>query len=261
MGLLGALKGVGDAAASVGQTGVNYSFQQERDKTEEMRQRAIAKYQQQLGDESFTARNDVTASQNRQAMAAQAEVDAAKEASRRDFETGMKAYDTSAKLNELAQENEYKRDAATIKADADERLERIKVGGDLGTGKPTTAAKEYQEMLRLGVPPEQARAIAYSGSYKTISDPNTGATVLIDLASGNEAGRFASEDPKNPFGKMSWQPAGARPPSGAAYMPKESSKATLQSIMDDFLGDGSKASKAPPSPPVPERVRSGLIGQ
>jgi len=177
MGKLGVFGGVGQAMTDIGRMGVANAFQSERDAAAEDRQSRIAEYSQNLSDQSWVKRNDITSKQG--AAAASATADA------------QKARDQ--------QQHEYKLDEIEATAAA-----KATTGG-------TNSNKKYQEMLDLGVPEKAARGVAY-GTYKTVTDPATGATVLLDVGdNGKEVGRMAPVDPGKPLGAQQWQPADQQP--------------------------------------------------
>lgn len=92
---------------------------------------------------------------------------------------------------------------------------KARTTGAAESHKPTNSGREYQEMLQLGVPEPVAQGIAY-GTYKTVSDPASGATLIIDLRSNQPVGRMTPSDPGNPYNSpYVWQPtAQQRPQQG-----------------------------------------------
>jgi hypothetical protein len=64
--------------------------------------------------------------------------------------------------------------------------------GSGGSGKGSSYQKKYREMLRLGVPSNVARGVAY-GTIKTIKDEYGYTSAMVDLASGTTIGTISQE--------------------------------------------------------------------
>ncbi|MGY8872237.1 MAG: hypothetical protein ACKVJE_17510 [Pseudomonadales bacterium] len=101
-----------------------------------------------------------------------------------------------------------KPDAGEWKSGGDGLLYNGKTGeskqvGRAGGGKPTNSAKKYQELIDLGTPDDVAKGVAY-GTMKSVSDPNSGSTVVIDLTTNQPIGGFQPVDPNKPFGAAKW---------------------------------------------------------
>mgnify|MGYP001568507915 CR=1 FL=1 len=73
--------------------------------------------------------------------------------------------------------------------------------------RPSGAHQRMQELIAQGVPPDRARAIAYS-AVKEFKDP-LGYPVAIDISGGGELGRM-QRDPANPSQRV-WKTPGAQP--------------------------------------------------
>ncbi len=97
------------------------------------------------------------------------------------------------------------------------------VGGP-GGGKQTESNRKYQEMLSLGTPESVARGVAY-GTLKTVSDPNTGSTSVIDLTTNQAIGGFVSTDISDPDAPIVWQ--------GATPEPKPSERLDVSTMSND----------------------------
>lgn len=69
--------------------------------------------------------------------------------------------------------------------------------------EPSANHKRYEELRAQGLPENVARGIAY-GSYKTVNDPATGATTIIDVATGTEVGSYQRSDPDNFLAPKAW---------------------------------------------------------
>jgi len=108
----------------------------------------------------------------------------------REYQGGLKVVDANQKINQAYAEEDAKN----------------RYGGGLGGGKPTNSAKQYNEMLQLGIPQDVARGISY-GTIKQIQDM-AGNTFLIDVASGQPLGSINQDI----TGGVSWQPAGRPKP-------------------------------------------------
>ena len=72
--------------------------------------------------------------------------------------------------------------------------------------KPTGDQRKYQELLSLGVPENVARGVAY-GAYRNVTDPASGATLIIDLTTNQPIGRMVPSDPSKPYTSgYRWEP-------------------------------------------------------
>lgn len=89
-------------------------------------------------------------------------------------------------------------DKANIDAGAKENVATIK--GDSGTN----SQKKYQELKQMGVPDQIALGSAY-GMIKSVHDPATGATVLVDINTGRSVGRLRQADPANFRSPFEWE--------------------------------------------------------
>lgn len=101
-----------------------------------------------------------------------------------------------------------KPDAGEWKSGGDGLLFNDKTGatknaGGAGGGKPTNNAKKYQELLALGTPDDVAKGVAY-GTMKSITDPNSGSVVVIDLTTNQPIGGFQPINPEDPYGPSKW---------------------------------------------------------
>lgn len=97
-------------------------------------------------------------------------------------------------------------------------------GQQAGTGKPTTNKKKYNEMIGMGVPDEVARGVAY-GTYKQVSDPESGTSALIDISTGQPVGAFVASYPDDPRSPMQWvQNTPTKPTSPAEFPPGDVKK-------------------------------------
>jgi len=81
---------------------------------------------------------------------------------------------------------------------------------DTSGGNGSGSSKKYQEMLGIGFPEQIARGISY-GSFKTVTDPASGSSMIIDVENNREIGRMVPVDPSKPFGKMEWLSANQQP--------------------------------------------------
>jgi len=100
-----------------------------------------------------------------------------------------------------------------------------KAGG--GGGGGSSAAQKYQEMLKLNFPEQVARGVAY-GTFKTISDPATGSTTIVDIENNREIGRMAPTDPNDAFGVQQWQPTGQQQAPVTATNPQTGERLELR---------------------------------
>ena len=99
----------------------------------------------------------------------------------------------------------------------------LKAGADArGLGqRPSGAHQRMQELIAQGVPPDRARAIAYS-AVKEFKDP-LGYPVAIDISGGGELGRM-QRDPANPSQRV-WKTPGAKPAGNKDLMLRQAREA------------------------------------
>lgn len=75
-----------------------------------------------------------------------------------------------------------------------------------GENKPTTDMRKYSELVDSGVPDEVARGVAY-GTYRNVTDPASGATLIVDLTTNRPIGRMVPSDPSKPYSSgFRWEP-------------------------------------------------------
>lgn len=79
-------------------------------------------------------------------------------------------------------------------------------GQDMDSQRGTGDMRKYNELAALGVPDEVARGVAY-GTYRNVTDPASGATLIIDLTSNQPIGRMVPSDPSKPYTSgYRWEP-------------------------------------------------------